>query len=261
MRRQPHVHPRRVRRAGVRHRHERGRARARHADAAAGDAGHDGGHRRRRRCPPASPPRTSCSRSSTASAPAAGSARSSSTAASAIRALSMEGRMTVCNMSIEAGARAGLIAPDDTTFAYLEGRAVRAEGRGVGATRSTTGARSSPTTARRFDKEVVLDAADAPAVRHVGHQPGADRSPSTTSCPSPDSFADPDARDGARRARSRTWGSRPARRSATSPSTPCSSARAPTRASRTCAPRPRSLAAARVRDGVRTLVVPGLDAR
>ncbi|CAN5845697.1 MAG: 3-isopropylmalate dehydratase large subunit [Ilumatobacteraceae bacterium] len=42
---------------------------------------------------------------------------------SAIRNLSMEGRMTVCNMSIEAGARAGLVAPDDTTFAYLEGRA------------------------------------------------------------------------------------------------------------------------------------------
>src|SRR4029077_54894 len=42
---------------------------------------------------------------------------------SAIRALSMEGRMTVCNMSIEAGARAGLIAPDDTTFAYLDGKA------------------------------------------------------------------------------------------------------------------------------------------
>ncbi len=41
---------------------------------------------------------------------------------SAIRALSMEGRMTVCNMSIEAGARAGMIAPDDTTFAYVEGR-------------------------------------------------------------------------------------------------------------------------------------------
>ena len=40
----------------------------------------------------------------------------------AIRALSMEGRMTVCNMSIEAGARAGMVAPDDTTFAYLEGR-------------------------------------------------------------------------------------------------------------------------------------------
>src|SRR5690606_22175448 len=43
-------------------------------------------------------------------------------AGEAIRALSMEGRMTVCNMSIEAGARAGLIAPDETTFAYLQGR-------------------------------------------------------------------------------------------------------------------------------------------
>ena len=41
---------------------------------------------------------------------------------SAIRALSMEGRMTICNMSIEAGARAGMVAPDETTFAYLEGR-------------------------------------------------------------------------------------------------------------------------------------------
>src|SRR6516164_8089011 len=43
-------------------------------------------------------------------------------AGEAIRALSMEGRMTVCNMSIEGGARAGMVAPDDTTFAYLEGR-------------------------------------------------------------------------------------------------------------------------------------------
>ena len=43
-------------------------------------------------------------------------------AGSAIRALSMEGRMTICNMSIEAGARAGMIAPDETTFAYLKGR-------------------------------------------------------------------------------------------------------------------------------------------
>ena len=50
----------------------------------------------------------------------------------AIRALSMEERMTVCNMSIEGGARAGLIAPDDTTFEYLHGTAVRAQGRGLG---------------------------------------------------------------------------------------------------------------------------------
>ena len=51
---------------------------------------------------------------------------------SAIEALSMDERMTVCNMSIEAGARAGMIAPDETTFAYLKGRRVRAAGRSVG---------------------------------------------------------------------------------------------------------------------------------
>jgi len=51
-------------------------------------------------------------------------------AGSAIRALSMEGRMTVCNMSIEAGARAGMIAPDETTFAYLKGRRFSPEGVG-----------------------------------------------------------------------------------------------------------------------------------
>src|SRR5438445_8099901 len=48
---------------------------------------------------------------------------------SAIRGLSMEGRMTVCNMSIEAGARAGMIAPDDTTFSYLEGRTFAPKGK------------------------------------------------------------------------------------------------------------------------------------
>ena len=51
---------------------------------------------------------------------------------SAIRALSMEERMTVCNMSIEGGRRAGLMAPDETTFEYLAGSPVRAAGRGMG---------------------------------------------------------------------------------------------------------------------------------
>ena len=50
----------------------------------------------------------------------------------AIRALSMEGRMTVCNMAIEAGARAGMVAVDDTTIDYLQGPAVRADGRRCG---------------------------------------------------------------------------------------------------------------------------------
>jgi 3-isopropylmalate/(R)-2-methylmalate dehydratase large subunit len=67
---------------------------------------------------------------------------------SAIRGLSMEGRMTVCNMSIEAGAKAGLIAPDEVTFAYLEGRR-HAPTAPTGRRRSPTGARSSPTRARR----------------------------------------------------------------------------------------------------------------
>ena len=56
-------------------------------------------------------------------------------AGEAIRDLSMEGRMTVCNMTIEGGARAGLIAPDETTFAYLKGRPMRAQGRRLGAGR------------------------------------------------------------------------------------------------------------------------------
>ena len=48
---------------------------------------------------------------------------------SAIRSLSMEGRMTVCNMSIEAGARAGMVAPDDTTFSYIDGRKFAPKGK------------------------------------------------------------------------------------------------------------------------------------
>ena len=61
-------------------------------------------------------------------------------AGSAIRALSMEGRMTICNMSIEAGARAGMIAPDETTFAYLKGRRFSPQGQSMGRSRHSTGA-------------------------------------------------------------------------------------------------------------------------
>ncbi len=72
---------------------------------------------------------------------------------SAIRALSMEGRMTLCNMSIEAGARAGLGRARRRDVRVHRGSGVRAEGRGVGAARSTTGARSSPTTAPRSTRK------------------------------------------------------------------------------------------------------------
>src|SRR5687768_8582767 len=77
---------------------------------------------------------------------------------SAIRSLSMEGRMTVCNMSIEGGARAGMVAPDDTTFAYLEGRPHVPKGSAW--ERALDDWRSLVTDDDAvFDKEVALDAA------------------------------------------------------------------------------------------------------
>jgi 3-isopropylmalate/(R)-2-methylmalate dehydratase large subunit len=82
----------------------------------------------------------------------------------AIRALSMEGRMTVCNMSIEGGARAGMIAPDDTTFAFLEGRAHSPKG--AAWERALDDWRSLVTDPdAEFDHEIVFDARTlAPAV-------------------------------------------------------------------------------------------------
>jgi 3-isopropylmalate/(R)-2-methylmalate dehydratase large subunit len=79
-------------------------------------------------------------------------------AGSTIRALSMEGRMTVCNMSIEAGGRVGLIAPDDKTYAWVEGRQYAPKGRAW--EQALAGWRALATDAdARFDKEVTLDAA------------------------------------------------------------------------------------------------------
>ena len=132
---------------------------------------HHGRHRRRRAARRRHRQGPRSSPSSGASAPAAASARSSSTGARPSGRLSMEGRMTVCNMSIEAGAKAGLIAPDETTFAYLEGRALRPHGQGLGRGRSTHW-RTLPTDdGATFDKEVVIDAATLRAARLLGHQP------------------------------------------------------------------------------------------
>jgi 3-isopropylmalate/(R)-2-methylmalate dehydratase large subunit len=115
----------------------------------------------------------------------------------AIRALSMEGRMTICNMSIEAGAKAGLIAPDETTFAYLEGR--RHAPTGAAWEQALEYWRSLPTDADAvFDHEVTLDATTL--VPHVswGTNPS-QVIPITDTVPDPDSF-EPGARDSARRA-------------------------------------------------------------
>ena len=80
-------------------------------------------------------------------------------AGEAIRSLSMEGRMTVCNMSIEAGARAGLIAPDDTTFAYLKGRPMAPKGEAW--EKAVAYWKTLPTdTGAKFDVEITLDASE-----------------------------------------------------------------------------------------------------
>ena len=116
----------------------------------------------------------------------------------AIRALSMEGRMTLCNMSIEAGAKAGLVAPDDTTFEYLLGRANAPEGAEWEA--AVADWRSLVTDAGAvFDKEVVIDASSLRPQVSWGTNPaqvvGID-----DAVPSPDSIADPTARDAVARA-------------------------------------------------------------
>jgi 3-isopropylmalate/(R)-2-methylmalate dehydratase large subunit len=117
---------------------------------------------------------------------------------STIRSLSMEGRMTVCNMSIEAGARAGLIAPDDTTFAYLEGRPHSPKG---AAWESALDAwRQLPTDeGAAFDKELHIDAADLRPYVSWGTNPAQTIS-IEENVPDPDSFAEPSQRDAARRA-------------------------------------------------------------
>jgi 3-isopropylmalate/(R)-2-methylmalate dehydratase large subunit len=92
-------------------------------------------------------------------------------AGSAIRALSMEGRMTICNMSIEAGARAGMIAPDDTTFAYLKCR--RFSPAGAAWNEAVSHWRSLATDpGATFDRELTLNAADITPTVSWGTSPG-----------------------------------------------------------------------------------------
>jgi 3-isopropylmalate/(R)-2-methylmalate dehydratase large subunit len=117
---------------------------------------------------------------------------------SAVTGLSMEGRMTVCNMSIEGGARAGMIAPDDTTFAFLEGRDHAPEG--AAWERALDYWRSLPTDpGAAFAKEVVLDASElAPFVTWGTNPAQVARIDGTV--PDPDSFATPAEREAAARA-------------------------------------------------------------
>ncbi len=116
----------------------------------------------------------------------------------AIRALTMEQRMTVCNMSIEGGARAGLIAPDDTTFAYVAGRPFApSDAAWDAAVERWRGLPSDPGAA--YDRTVTIDASTLEPMVTYGTNPGMGI-PITSRVPSPDDQADPSARRALERA-------------------------------------------------------------
>jgi 3-isopropylmalate/(R)-2-methylmalate dehydratase large subunit len=110
----------------------------------------------------------------------------------AIESLTMEGRLTVCNMSIEAGARAGMIAPDETTFAYFKGRPHSPSGeewdRAVAGWRTLS---SDPDAS--FDREVTLDADEISPMITWGISPE-NASPITGRVPDPAGLAEPERR-------------------------------------------------------------------
>ena len=115
---------------------------------------------------------------------------------STIRSLSMAGRMTICNMSIEGGARAGMVAPDDTTYSYLEGRPYAPKAWEQALDRW----RTLPTDeGARFDAEVRIDAASLAPHVSWGTNP-AQTSPVASRVPHPDDYDNPLDREGCRRA-------------------------------------------------------------
>ena len=119
-------------------------------------------------------------------------------AGSAIASLSMEERMTICNMSIEAGARAGMIAPDETTLTYLSGRPHAPSGRAWDdAVRAWRALRSDQ--GARFDTTIEVDAAELEPMITWGTNPGMGM-PITGRIPDPTALADADVRRSTARA-------------------------------------------------------------
>ncbi|KPL53083.1 isopropylmalate isomerase [Prosthecomicrobium hirschii] len=119
-------------------------------------------------------------------------------AGEAIRSLSMEGRMTVCNMSIEGGARAGLIAPDEKTFAYILGKPKAPTGEQLEQALAYWKTLFSDEGAH-FDKEIRLDAANLPPIVSWGTSPE-DVVAVTGTVPDPEAIADENKRSSKRRA-------------------------------------------------------------
>ena len=150
-------------------------------------------------------------RSSARSAPRAARATSIEFGGCAFRALSMEGRMTVCNMAIEAGARAGMVAVRRDDHRLPARPAVRARGRDVRQGRGVLARRSSPIRARSSTSVVEIDVDDAQAAGHLGHVA---RDGRLHRGPRAGSRQGEGSGRRARRwnARSRTWASSPTRR-------------------------------------------------
>lgn len=107
----------------------------------------------------------------------------------AIRSLSMEGRMTICNMAIEAGARAGLISPDDTTINYIKGRDFAPKGEAFDIAAAKWKSYATDADAK-FDKTVVLNANEIAPMVSWGTSPG-QVIPVTSPVPGPSDFTDP----------------------------------------------------------------------
>lgn len=117
---------------------------------------------------------------------------------SAIRSLSMEGRMTMCNMSIEAGARAGMVAPDETTFEYIKGRQHAPKGEEWD--KAVEYWKSLPTDEGAvFDKEIFINADELEPFVTWGTNPG-QGIPLSHTVPSPDDFEDENDKAAAERA-------------------------------------------------------------
>ena len=117
---------------------------------------------------------------------------------SAIRSLSMDGRMTICNMSIEAGARAGMVAPDETTFEYVKGRPHAPQG--ADWDEALAYWKTLPTDeGAAFDAEVFLDANELEPFVTWGTNPG-QGVPLNDSVPDPETIADPNEKAAALRA-------------------------------------------------------------
>lgn len=118
-------------------------------------------------------------------------------AGQAVRDLSMEGRMTICNMSIEGGARAGMVAPDETTFQYIKGRPMAPKGEDFDKAVAYWKSLASDEGAT-YDKEVILKAEDIVPTVTWGTTPE-DVVPITGSVPAPEDFDEPDKQQSARR--------------------------------------------------------------